>query len=431
MKSTEKIILFTRYPVPGNTKTRLIPDLGPLRAADIHRKLAETVFAKAERFAKKHRVEFEVSYTGGSLSEMKAWLGTSCKYSLQCNGDLGKRMYADFRNAFKSGSRRVVLIGTDVPEITLEHLEDAFCHLKDNDVTLGPSTDGGYWLIGMNRPCDIFSGMSWGCGTVLDQTLSLVKRNRLSVSLLSPLRDMDTLEDLSKWKPGHDWNKPCISVVIPVLNEEDKIEKAVKSAEADGIEVIAVDGGSSDDTVRIAESLDVKIIGCKRGRALQQNKGAQAAGGRHLLFLHADTVLPEGYSSIVFKTLMSRMPVLGAFGFKTDMKSAGMKLVELFANFRSVYLKLPYGDQCIFMKRADFFRAGLFPEVPIAEDIFFVRSIRKFAEVKISSVPAVTSARRWKRIGIFKTTLINIIVMLGCHVRMDLKKLSALYRNAG
>jgi len=117
----------------------------------------------------------------------------------------------------------------------------------------------------------------------------------------------------------------------------------------------------------------------RKGRAAQQNLGAEVARGRVLLFLHADTRLPEDYVSHVFETLMDRRVVLGAFGFKTDLRQTLMRFFEISTHLRSRYLHLPYGDQALFLRRTVFVNTGGFPDVPIAEDLAFVRRLSSVA----------------------------------------------------
>lgn len=431
MMPSEKIVVLTRYPTPGKTKTRLIPSLGPVGSANIHRKLAEKTIINVKKFSEKHAKGFEVSYTGGSLTRMKAWLGRDTELHRQSPGDLGQKMYNDIKRSIKEGNKPVVLIGTDVPDITHEHLERAFYDLHDNDLVLGPSLDGGYWLIGMKQPHGLFNRISWGSDSVLNQTLERAEKNNLKVSLLPPLNDIDTVEDLYEWEPDGRWKSSYLSVIIPVLNESGIIRKAIDNVKNRDSEIIVVDGGSHDKTVQIASETGIKVIKCKKGRAVQQNKGAFVSSGDALLFLHADTYLPSDYPSKIFNTLLNNQVTIGAFKFKTDMEGPFMRFVELMVNFRSRYLYMPYGDQGLFMTKSFFESVGGFPPVPIAEDLLFLKRNFKKASIKILSQYAVTSARRWEKIGVLKNTLINIIVLAGCLAGISPERLYRFYHGAG
>ena len=416
--------------MPGKTKTRLIPDLGPAGAADVHRKLAENIIKQGKFFKKREGCDLEVCFTGETVSQMQTWLGSDLAYIEQEDGDLGTRMFLTIKRALSEGSRKVVLIGTDIPGQILDHIKKAFDDLNEKDIVIGPAEDGGYWLVGMKNPCNIFDGISWGKETVLGQTLDLAEQKGLSVSLLTPLNDIDTADDLSEYDPQGDWRYPYLSVIIPVFNEEDRIEKVIEMVSNIDTEIIVADGGSSDRTVELAEKLGVKVVKGPRGRCLQMNAGASAGTGNNLLFLHADTIVPENYVDLIFMALMEKGPVAGAFGFKTDMDNFLMRFIEYTANLRSHLLELPYGDQGIFMSKADFTRAGGYPEVPVAEDIFLIRNLKKFAKIKTIHEKSVTSARRWRMHGFLKTTLVNVVIFFGCYLGIKPEKLYAIYRRA-
>ena len=423
----DRLIVFGRYPVPGRTKTRLIPALGPAGAADLQRQLTEKIVATAEAFALQRGVNVEVCFEGGSEQKMRRWLGPDLSLSRQAPGDLGTRMYAAFLAAFQRGCSRAVLIGTDIPELRADHLRQAFDALSENDLVIGPSRDGGYWLIGLNRPARLFEGIKWGTRAVLGQTLALANGQGLSVKELDYLTDIDTEEELKELLP--DWTEkgPYVSVIIPALNEALNIQKTINSARNRDAEVIVVDGGSGDDTVVRATRAGARIEKSSRGRAVQQNHGTSVARGSVLLFLHADTHLPHGYINHIFEALMDPETVAGAFRFKTDLNHPLMKPIEFATNIRSQYLKLPYGDQGLFFRRAVFEAVGGFPEVSIAEDLFLMHRISKQGRIGIAPVYAVTSGRRWQTRGLLRTTLINQIIVAGCCLGISPRVLAKLY----
>lgn len=427
-ETPDKLIVFSRYPVPVKTKTRLIPDIGPVSAADVHRKLAENIIEEGKIVRERQGVNLVICYTGGNIRQMQTWLGNDLSYMEQENGDLGFRMFSAIERSLYEGNRKVVLIGTDIPGPISGQIEKAFYALNEKDIVIGPAIDGGYWLIGMKQPHNIFQGISWGKETVIRQTLKVAEQKRLSVELLDPVNDIDTVDDLSEWDHNGDWKNPYLSVIIPVVNEESRIEKVISRVMDIDAEIIVVDGGSSDNTVKLAESLGVKVVKSTRGRSRQMNAGASASSGNIFLFLHADTSVPEKFVSLIFENLMDRRPSAGAFGFKTDMDNAVMKFIEYTVNLRSRFLKLPYGDQGIFVSKADFARAGGYPKVPVAEDIFFIRNLKKFAMIKTIPENAVTSARRWRKHGILKTTFVNVVIFIGCYLGIKPEKLYAIYR---
>ncbi len=428
MARSDRLILFGRYPVPGRTKTRLIPLLGAACAADFQRDLTERTLRTDRGAARGRPVDLEACFEGGSPAKLRRWLGPNLIFSEQSSGDLGERMKFAFLEAFQQGAQHVLLHGTDIPDLTTHHIDEAFHALKSRDLVLGPSTDGGYWLIGLKKPADLFDGMDWGTSSVFDKTVAAAREQGLSLHVLSPLTDMDTGEAVKHRMPQWTREQPFLSVIIPALNEEGRIEETILKARSPDVEIIVVDGGSGDGTVEKAKDAGAKVIMGPRGRALQQNRGASEARGSVLLFLHADTLLPKDYVAHVFESLMDRRVVLGAFRFKTTLAQPLMKGIELSTYIRSRYLRLPYGDQALFVRRSCFQAAGGFPEIPIAEDLFFVRLVSKQGRIAIAPAHAVTSGRRWKEVGLLRTTLINQLILAGFAFGISPKTLARLYR---
>jgi len=211
--SRDRLIIFGRYPVPGQTKTRLIPALGPAGAADLQRRLTENILETVRKFAMSREIGVEICFEGDSKQKMRQWLGSGEILSRQVSGNLGERMQAAFLDAFQRGVHRVVLLGTDISQLRTDHLEQSFDALAENDLVIGPSTDGGYWLIGLNYPVDLFEGIKWSTDTVFGQTLALAKEQGLRVKILTPLTDIDTAEDLKQELPGWSAKRPDVSVV--------------------------------------------------------------------------------------------------------------------------------------------------------------------------------------------------------------------------
>jgi rSAM/selenodomain-associated transferase 2 len=206
-----------------------------------------------------------------------------------------------------------------------------------------------------------------------------------------------------------------VSVIVPTLDEERSLPRCLESLELldEPFEVVVVDAGSSDATARIAESHPrVRLIHSPRGRARQMNAGAREARGRFLWFLHADCTAPAGALPELRRVLADERVALGAFRFVLDARGAIFRLVELGVRLRCIFRRTPYGDQGLFVRRDVFESIGGFEEIPILEDVRFVRSARKLGEIRVVDLPLVTSARRWRRAGVVRTIARHQLILL-------------------
>ena len=198
MKSSqEQLIVFTRYPEPGKTKTRLAHVLGDQGSADMQRKLTEHTLSKVKQLQQIRPVDVLVYFAGGDLQQMAEWLGPHFIYQPQENGGLGERLTGACSDAFKQGCKRVVVIGSDCPDLTPAHIEQAFEALYHRDLVLGPAKDGGYYLIGMNRENkSLFTQIPWGTEDVMASTIKAGEKLNLIIETLETLSDVDRPEDL-------------------------------------------------------------------------------------------------------------------------------------------------------------------------------------------------------------------------------------------
>ncbi|MEG3845798.1 TIGR04283 family arsenosugar biosynthesis glycosyltransferase [Microcoleus sp. herbarium19] len=220
-----------------------------------------------------------------------------------------------------------------------------------------------------------------------------------------------------------------ISIIIPVLNEANTIARVISTARhAENVEIIVADGGSTDGTVEIAQDRADRAISTIPGRARQMNAGAAASTGDILLFLHADTLLPRGYDSLVRQALAKPSSAAGAFELEIDGPRLCLRLVETGVNWRSNFLQMPYGDQAIFLSSATFDKIGGFPDLPLMEDFEFVRRLKKQGRIEIVPLPVLTSARRWQQVGVLKTTIINQIVIIAYFLGVSPDRLAFWYR---
>lgn len=431
--SRRRLILFARFPEPGRVKTRLIPALGAEGAAALHRRLVLRTLRTALAAGRAAEAELEIRFTGGDENAMRHWLGDEVICRAQNDGDLGRRMAEAFADSFQEGARATVVIGSDCPELTADVLAAAFDRLARSSVVFGPARDGGYYLIGLTQPVpQLFRDVHWSTETVLMESILISRQAGSEPALLARLNDLDVPGDLYEWNRIADAedSDPCrISVIIPALNEARYITATLQSAQRGRPqEILVVDGGSTDDTVALARAAGARVIHSRPGGARQMNAGAAQAAGNALVFLHADTLLPADYPEVVAGTLRDPAVAAGAFRFQMGEKLAGQWFIEWTANLRSQWRQSPYGDQALFLRRSLFEEIGGFADLPIMEDCEIVRRLRKHGRVVTAAAAAITSGRRWRRLGLFRASFINKLVILGYLCGVSPARLAAFYR---
>lgn len=221
-----------------------------------------------------------------------------------------------------------------------------------------------------------------------------------------------------------------ISIIIPVFNEEVFLKQNISFfTSLENTEIIFVDGGSQDGTKKIIDQHNLRVVlSPVTSRSYQMNLGAKLAQGDILLFLHGDTLLPNNYRQMVVDILSQKGVVAGAFNLKIDQNIPLLNFICAMVKVRSHLFSLPYGDQGIFMKKETFETLGGFPNIPIMEDFAFIKKLQKIGKIKISDACVITSARRWQKLGIIKTTLINQIIIMGYYLKINPHRLAKIYR---
>jgi rSAM/selenodomain-associated transferase 2 len=205
-----------------------------------------------------------------------------------------------------------------------------------------------------------------------------------------------------------------LSIVIPVLNEAARIEAALTALaplRARGAEVIVVDGGSGDGTAALAKPLADKLLSALRGRASQMNAGAAATTGDVLLFLHADTRLPEGADRLIVDGLARSHRSWGRFDVRIE-EGGLLRLVALAMNLRSRATGIATGDQAMFITRAAFERTGRFPPIALMEDVALSARLKRLSRPLCLSAPVITSGRRWREHGLLRMLLLMWLLRL-------------------
>jgi rSAM/selenodomain-associated transferase 2 len=198
-----------------------------------------------------------------------------------------------------------------------------------------------------------------------------------------------------------------LTIVIPVLNEATIIAGALQALvplRARGAEVIVADGGSSDGTAELALSLADRVITVPRGRGAPMNAGAALGTGDTLLFLHADTMLPENADRLVAAALSQRP--WGRFDIRISGRHPLLAVIARMINWRSRLTGIATGDQAIFVTRETFLAVGGFPNLPLMEDIAISRRLKRLCRPLCIATPVVTSGRRWEQNGVLRTILL-------------------------
>lgn len=212
-------------------------------------------------------------------------------------------------------------------------------------------------------------------------------------------------------------NYPKISIIIPVYNEADIIESQIshlQDLEYEGkYEILIVDGHENNTTIKqLSPTNDIQLINSPQGRGLQMNRGARKAKGEILLFLHADTFLPENGLRDITESFNNRNIAAGCFKLGINSSILLLKIIELFANIRTNLLRIPYGDQAIFIKAEIFEKLNGYKEIPLMEDVELMRSLRRDGyQIYSIDKKVQTSPRRWLEQGVVYCTLRNWIII--------------------
>ena len=419
--STKALIVFVKPPIAGEVKTRIGATLGYKKAARIYEQL---LIYTARLCQQLNGVEVYV-FHGNQIDSLDIWGRFHNK--VQVEGDLGKKMAHAFEYCFKQGHKKVIGIGSDCISISKDDLTEAFYCLEKCDIVFGPAEDGGYYLIGMSdyEPF-LFQNMPWSQPSLLLETLEKCKSECKKVNLLRTLSDIDFEEDLYKHKVALQKFNPSffsfldrtkelsISVIIPTLNEESTILKCIQKLSLPDPrinEIIVVDGGSKDQTVKIAKQSTEKakvIVSNQKGRALQMNLGALNAQGNFLYFVHADTLVPSSYINDIEKQIKKGY-ITGGFRFKFDSKHPLLKLNAFLTRFP--FLICRGGDQTLDLEKRLFDQVdGYKDELTIMEEYDLIQRVRKRG-VQFGVIPksVIVSARKYNENSYWKVQYANFI----------------------
>ena len=403
------LIFFVKSPEPGAVKTRLSAEIGRDLAVELYKDIGARSLKAVEGGDYDIRIAF---YPPDAMAVVKAWLGDGRAYFPQDGKDLGQRMENAFKSAFSDGAANVVLAGSDIPDLSGKIIEEAFSKLCDNGAIIGPAKDGGYYLIGFSKRGflpEVFNGIRWGTDTVFTDTMAIFQRAGAQPRILPELMDIDRAEDIEI--AGLSVRKK-FSVIIPVLHEAVNINRVIKHLrKIDGgrsAEIIVVDGSPEADTLEAIEDADVIKLSAGKGRARQMNEGAAIARGEILVFLHADTLIPENAFRKIDEVISSGVCKGGAFDLLINSDRPFMKFVTWSARLRSRVTRIPYGDQAIFIRKDYFDEMGGYKDIPLMEDVELMKRVRRRGgRIRILKERAETSARKYISDGIYFSAVRN------------------------
>ncbi|MDO5718051.1 MAG: TIGR04282 family arsenosugar biosynthesis glycosyltransferase [Tissierellia bacterium] len=215
------LIIFTKIPIEGFVKTRLIESIGEARARDLAEAMLKDLL---RRFESDIDYDILLFYTPEDKLYMIEEYISEYKAFPQIDGDLGSRMYYAMKMAFEMGYEKVTLIGSDIPELGRRQVEDSMSKLDKSDIVFGPSADGGYYLIALkeaNLSRDIFKiSIVWGSGRVLDQSKKIAKSNELKIDLVDELTDFDREEDLDKIKDFDNIGENTKKIIVELFEKD-------------------------------------------------------------------------------------------------------------------------------------------------------------------------------------------------------------------
>ena len=441
-KKEYALIVFTREPAAGKTKTRMMPYYESGQCADLHLSFIKDIYNEIRKLD----ADIIASYTGGEPEKLKSVFGDSVVYTEQRGEDLGLRMYNALADVFDMGYGKAVLIGTDIPELKASSIESAFSGLDGDDVILGPTADGGYYLVGMKSlHSEAFDVTHYGGSSVLEDTVKSLEKAGLTIAFTDTYHDMDDRNDLAGYLRRMRIDRRLrssetgkfikanakISIIVPIYNEATTIRKMCDQLMKyrSSAEVLFVDGGSTDDTIKIIGDKFTVLTGAK-GRAAQMNLGAEKSSGDVLFFLHCDSILPPNALDEIRECIAENE--YGCFGVKFASSNFFMLTNRVISNHRAWKRGLPFGDQGIFIGRELFFDMGMFPEIPIMEDYEFSRRLLS-AGIKPGKTRhrISTSARRYgnSTLSILKTEYKMWNLRRKYRSGADIEEISAMYRD--
>ena len=482
-KDQQSLLLFTRLPILGKTKTRLVPHIGAEGALQIHWAMLKdfsAVWKKLER--KEKSISLCVFYDlpkgiateqGETALNCLKTLFPKAFFQKQEGRDIFEKMENAFRYSFSVGSSFSYLVGADIPFMEAEHFQRVFALGRKGRQVLGASLDEGYYGIGLQRRIEpellhacfsyqavqenrtilaastLRNGRSMPEGRAIEPfqkespfsyTRKILEKSKIPLSLLEKKRDVDEGEDLNAYRRLLPYDKGLrkssfgealvenakISVIIPCYKEGKLVRRMEKqlSPYKKELEILFVDGGENHF------SGEYRVISSKKGRALQMNLGAEESSGDILFFLHCDSILPKGFVKEIREGI--KHSLAGCLGIRFKSSSPLMHICSFISNHRVLDRRVMFGDQGIFVDRDCFFAMGEFPILPLMEDYQFSLNLKNRGIVPyLAKKRIITSDRRFQGNFIQKLSLMWKMNRLRARYRKgeDIEQLAKEYRD--
>lgn len=482
-KISQSLILFTRLPILGKTKTRLVPHIGEEGALQVHWAIMKdfsAVWKKLERKEKSVSLLLFYDIPRGIAKEQ--WetalnclktLFPKASFQRQEGKDIFDKMENAFRYSFSLGSSFSYLVGADIPFMEEAHFHRVFDLGRKGRQVLGASLDEGYYGIGLQRRIEpellhacfsyqavqknrtilaassLWNGRSMPEGKAkrpvqkespFSYTRKILEKSKIPLSLLEKKRDVDEGQDLKAYRSMLPYDKALrnssfgealaenakISVIIPCYKEGRlvrRMEKQLRPYKKE-LEILFVDGGENHF------SGEYRVIPSKKGRAIQMNLGAEESTGDILFFLHCDSILPKGFVREIREGI--KHSLAGCLGIRFKSSSPLMHICSFISNHRVLDRRVMFGDQGIFVDRDCFFAIGAFPILPLMEDYKFSLNLKKRGILPyLAKKRIITSDRRFQGNFIQKLSLMWKMNRLRARYRKgeDIEQLAKEYRD--
>lgn len=393
------LILFAKTPAAGQVKTRIGTMVGLEQAAQIYETMLETILTATCGEGCWQRI-----IAIAPESDATWFAGRNLPCIRQHGENIGARMGNSLAEGFKRGASQVIIIGSDIPELSKADIAAAFSRLDSETTVIGPSIDGGFYLFGAARQVQqqtvdlLHADIPWSTPQVLASVQTLCRQAARPLFLLPVKRDIDTHEDWLDYQAACAAPEIAISIIVPTLNEELYLADCLRSLEHQCCERIVVDGGSSDNTLQIAKRAGVRILRYGvANRAKQMNAGAAIARGKLLLFFHADSRMTAGGISSMLSTMQDQRLIGGGFALAFFPPEPFYRFLARGANLFCRITRMIFGDRGMFLRADQFWQLGGFPETVIMEDAALASSMRRAGKIVILPEVVRTSARKYAK----------------------------------